>query len=159
MEAPPEEKLGLPGAWGLMKWRPLVSYAAHFWRGMLAKAGRWCIFALKRTGMGLYVGSARAVVEQIHVFNHGFRAHEEAANAEGGGDQGRGRQSRFRFRGQTTTRQDEQKIKDRSLRMWVADIGSFFILVPREGFRGALTRLLEAVQELGARAGKVWRYF
>ena len=51
----------LPGAWAMLKWRPLVSYSGHFWKGLLSMAGRWAVYAIKRLKLGLYAGSPRGV--------------------------------------------------------------------------------------------------
>jgi len=62
----PEEQ---PLTWQLIKWRPLVSYSGYYWRRLLSRVCRWCVYTMRRFDLGFTVDNPRVVARKLQEFN------------------------------------------------------------------------------------------
>ena len=160
-----------PDEWEEIKWRPLVSYAAHHWKRALSKAGKFCSYLTKRMGYGQHRDDPRMVTEEIHGFNRGLRqgksveykdAERRREDDQGEGLVGqrqRGRRRKRITKAERKKRRGERAFEDRELEVILRDIGCFFTNVPWEVFREALKSAIRDLQREGARRGQEWNWF
>lgn len=147
-----------PGNWELVRWRPLVSYAAHHWKFVLSQLSRWCVFTIRSLNLGFHVSNPRSILEQVHVFNGGFRT-KRTVELVAGMDHRRRRGGAVRRPPMRVRTTPIARLARRRLRMRVRDLQSFFVEVPRQGFDNAVTDVLRRIQELGDRQGFQWAFY
>ena len=61
--------------WKAIRWRPLVWYAGHRWKGLFRMIGQFCNTTVKVLQLGFMESSARGALEKMHAFNDGRRTH------------------------------------------------------------------------------------
>lgn len=160
--------------WMVLRWRPLVSYAGHRWKGVYRLLGQMCNALIRELRLGLAASSARGVRERVHSFNDGRRRVWSSMKKKGskkergrGKGRGKGREKGKRGRGRhgrgqgaensrdDNTKEEDERPRVRRLRRAILDIKNFFIRVPREKL---VPRVRELIKEVQRRRPGV-RYF
>ena len=132
-------------AWRDVAWRPVISYARHHLRGLLALAGRWCIFVVTSLELGMHVGAPRHVTEMVRRFNGGARTQKDYERMMKEENRKRREEARRDPRQRRKLRPRRER---RNLEIEVLDLAKFFINVPKEEFHGVvMPDIMKRVQE------------
>ena len=151
--------------WDAVKWRPLVSYSAHHWRGLLRMLGQLFTALAKRLSRGNMMMHPRAVVERAHIFNRGARRRgalfpntrrRRSLRRWGGRRQRPGAKAKAKGKAKAkaaaAARDAAAAEKQRVLGKKVLDVKEFFPGVPRQRFLHNLAYALDVLKREKPRA-------
>lgn len=131
----------LTQGWGALRWRPLVSYAGHRFKGLFRLLSQWCGLTERVLQLGFGVRSARGVLEKFHSFNEQSRRPYGVLHRR----RGRGRARRWARVPQAARRLGRR----------ILDIQDFFIRVPRHALAARISELIYRLKQVNPK----WRFF
>ena len=143
-----EEEEAEREGWAYLRWRPLVSYAAHHLAGLFTVLCRFCTTAIRTLGLGFLRSNVRGVLETFHEFN-------ERQRQPGGVRARQRRRRRQQQRGGDDGGQQAEEAGPRRLARWILDIKNFFVEVPREEFMQSLGEVIRRLNQ----KDRAWRFF
>jgi hypothetical protein len=121
MEWTDEDREVWEAGWEAIRWRPLVSYAKHRWKGLFRLLGQFCSTIARTLKLGILSSSSRGVLERAHEYNE--------RNRKPGGVNSRRKKGRKKKKNEA----QPGPMKTRILRRRFLDIKNFFIRIPRGG--------------------------
>lgn len=130
-----------------MKFRPLVAYTKHRWRSTDGDRGQLCNALIQHNRLGFHAANPRMVLDKVHVFNGGERRRNtimkkslKKSTKKMRKWGGRKKSMKQMLRGKLSQRET------RVLKMFIADIGNFFVMVPRDKFKAHLRNAIKKLQ-------------
>lgn len=115
------------GSWEELVSRPIASYRAHFWRGLLRLAARFCVAAVRELQWGFHADCPRSVAGEIRSFSERMQ---------------REKRRRFRAGRGANVNRDEDAL---GMALW--DITDFFPNVHPADLEDAVRQAVAELQE------------